>query len=360
MEENKKTIINLNQDDFSKEPIFFGEDMGLQRYDKFRYNNIFGFFKTQLGFFWRPEEVSVQKDRSDFMSLTEQEKFIFTKNLGYQILLDSVQARGIKNITECMSNLESEAFANSWEFFETLHSYSYTYVIKGVYSNPSDVFDTINKDEAIRKRTTSVTHYYDSLIESIPDETLHNKKKKLYLTLMSINILEGIRFYVSFACSYAFAQNKKMEGNAKIIAAINRDENLHLGFTQFVLNKLATEESEGFKEIVEECKPIVIQMFKDAAEEEIEWANYLFENGSLLGLNAQILTEYMKWLTNSRMRSIHLEPIFESVKNPIPWIKHWTESKAVQVAPQESQIQSYVVGNFKNDLEDTDFGEFDL
>ncbi len=360
MKENKKSIMNLSQDDFTKEPIFFGNDLGLQRYDRYRYTNIFNLFKTQLGFFWRPEEVSVQKDRSDYLTLTEQEKFIFTKNLGYQILLDSVQARGIKNLTEHMSNLESEAFANSWEFFETLHSYSYTYVIKAVYSNPSEVFDKISQDKAIEKRTTSVTKYYDDLIDAIPEDGLDSMKKKLYLTLMSINILEGIRFYVSFACSYAFAQNKKMEGNAKIITLINRDENLHLGFTQFIINKLASEESEGFLHIVEECKPLVIQMFKDAAEEEIEWANYLFENGSLLGLNAQILTEYMKWLTNSRMRSIHLEPIFENAKNTIPWIKNWTESKGVQVAPQESEIESYVVGNFKNDLDNTDFGEFDL
>jgi ribonucleoside-diphosphate reductase beta chain len=177
---------------------------------------------------------------------------------------------------------------------------------------------------------------------------------------MSINILEGIRFYVSFACSYAFAQNKKMEGNAKIISSINRDENLHLGFTQFVLNKLATEKSEGFLEVVEECKPLVIQMFKDAANEEIEWADYLFENGSLLGLNSQILTEYMKWLTNSRMRSIHLEPIFDNVKNTIPWIKNWTESKGIQTAPQESEIDSYKIGSFDNDVQDSNFDEFDF
>lgn len=357
--EDKKTIINLDQDDFSKEPLFFGNGMGLQRYDKFRYPNIFNLFKTQIGFFWRPEEISVQKDRGDFMGLTEHEQFIFQKNLGYQILLDSVQARGIKNITECMSNLESEAFANTWEFFETLHSYSYTYIIKGIYSNPSEIFDSINKDEAIKKRTISATKYYDDLIEKIPNETLHDRKKKLYLTLMSINILEGIRFYVSFACSYAFAENKKLNGNALIISLINRDENLHLGFTQYVLNKLATEESEGFLEVVKECEPIVIQMFKDSAQEEIEWAEYLFENGSLLGLNAQILTQYMKWLTNSRMRSIHLEPIFENVKNPIPWIKNWTESKGVQVAPQEAEISAYVVGSFDNDMEDTDFGDYD-
>jgi ribonucleotide reductase beta subunit family protein with ferritin-like domain len=220
----KKSIINLtNNVDFTKEPLFFGQGLNIQRYDKFRYNNIFEFFKKQIGFFWRPEEVAIgSKERTDFASLTDHQRFIFTKNLGYQILLDSIQSRGIANLLEYCSNPEVEAFAKSWEFFETVHSYSYTYIIKNVYPNPSEIFDNILNDPEIIKRTSSVTKYYDDLIDSIPDDSLDTKKKKLYLTLMSINILEGVRFYVSFACSYAFAQNKKMEGNAKIISLINR------------------------------------------------------------------------------------------------------------------------------------------
>lgn len=357
-----KSIINTKQVDYTKEPMFFSKKGGLslQRYDKFRYAKIFELFKQQLSYFWRPEEVNLSKEKGDYNTLTDHEKFIFTKNLGYQILLDSVQSRGISHILEDCSNPEIEAFAKTWEFFETLHSYSYTYIIKNVYTNPSEIFDTILNDKEILKRTSSVTKYYDDLINRIPDDTEHDKKKKLYLTLVSINILEGIRFYVSFACSYCFAQNKKMEGNAKIISLINRDENLHLGFTALLLKYLAENKDEGFQKVVKECEPIVIQMFKDAANEEIEWAQYLFKDGSMLGLNAEILIQYMKWLTNNRMKMIKLEPIFDKVSNPISWINHWTESKDVQVAPQETEITSYVVGALKQDTDDANYDEFNI
>jgi len=356
----KKSIINLNNDvDFTKEPMFFGEGLNIQRYDKFRYPNLFELYKKQLGFFWRPEEVDIAgKDRSDFDTLSKNERFIFTKNLSYQILLDSVQSRGISNLLENCSSPEVEAFSKAWEFMEQLHSYSYTYIIKNVYPNTSDIFDNVLNDAEVLKRTSSVTKYYDELINPLDEGTLSDKKKALYLTLMSINILEGIRFYVSFACSFAFAENKTMEGNAKIIRLICRDENLHLGFTQFVLKKLADEDSEGFKKTVKVCEPLVIQMFKDAAEEEMEWADYLFKDGSMLGLNAEILKKYMMYLTNHRMKTIGLEPIFEKTTNPIPWINDWIENKNVQVAPQETQISSYIVGSTKNDTNTEDYSEF--
>jgi len=312
-----KNIINLREVDYTKEPLFFGEELSIQRYDKFRYEKIFNMFKQHISYFWRPEEVNLSKDKGDFASLTDHEKFIFSKNLGYQILLDSVQSRGISHLLDDCSNPESELFAKTWEFFETLHSYSYTYIIKNIYSNPSDLLDTILKDDEILKRTTSVTKYYDDLIDRIPDDSIDAKKKKLYLTLVSINILEGIRFYVSFACSYCFAQNKKMEGNAKIISFINRDENLHMGFTTHVLRLLADEPSEGFQHIVKECEDIVYQMYKDAAAEEMEWAKYLFKDGTMIGLNSEILIQYMKWLTNNRLKAIRLDAIFEKVPNPI-------------------------------------------
>jgi ribonucleoside-diphosphate reductase beta chain len=355
-----KNIINLREVDYTKEPLFFGAELSIQRYDKFRYEKIFNMFKQHISYFWRPEEVNLSKDRADFNSLTEHERFIFTKNLGYQILLDSVQSRGISHLLQDCSNPESELFAKTWEFFETLHSYSYTYIIKNIYSNPSDVFDTILKDDEILKRTTSVTKYYDDLIDRIPDETIDDKKKKLYLTLVSINILEGIRFYVSFACSYCFAQNKKMEGNAKIISFINRDENLHMGFSTQVLKYLADDPSEGFQHIVKECEPIVIQMYKDAANEEMEWAKYLFKDGAMIGLNAEILIQYMKWLTNNRLKAIRLNPIFDKAVNPINWITNWTESKSIQEAPQETEKESYVVGSFQQLEENESFDEFSI
>jgi ribonucleotide reductase beta subunit family protein with ferritin-like domain len=360
----KKSIINLDTTvDTTKEKLFFGAPLSIQRYDKFKYDQLFNFFKLQLGYFWRPEEVNLGgKERGDFDSLTEHEKFIFTKNLSYQILLDSVQSRGISNLLEHCSNPEVEAFAKTWEFFETLHSYSYTYIIKNVYSDSSEIFDTILSDPEVLKRTSSVTRYYDDLIESVGDKNIseHELKKKFYLTLMSINILEGIRFYVSFACSYCFAENKKMEGNAKIISLINRDENLHLGFTQTLLRLFRDEECEGFQDIVKECEPLVIEMFRDAAKEEMEWADYLFKDGAMLGLNAEILKKYMMHLTNRRMKDIKLEPIFEKTPNPINWINNWTSSGSTQTAPQQTQIEQYVVGAFDQDLDNTSFDEFDF
>lgn len=354
-------LLNLkNNIDFTKEPLFFGEPLNLQRYDRFRYHNLFLMFKEQLGFFWRPEEISVQKDISDYKTLEDYEKFIFTQTIKYQITLDSVQGRGIGHLLKDCSNPEFEAHCKAWEFMETIHSYSYTYVIKNVYPDPAEIFDNILNDEALIKRAVSVTEYYDKLIEDVGDKTLDDRKKQLYLTLVSINILEGIRFYVSFACSYAFAENKKMEGNAKIISMINRDENLHLGGTQLVLNLLRENKSEGFQHIVEECEPLVIQMFKDAAQEEMDWADYLFSNGSMLGLNAEILKKYMMWLTNHRMKAVKLDPIFEKTSNPISWINSWTSSKGVQEAPQETQKQSYVIGSINQDTEKSDFSEFNF
>ena len=357
---NTKSLVNLKNDiDYTKEPVFFGESLNLERYDRFKYVGFFELFKKQLNSFWLPEEIDLSKDRLDYKNMTENEKFIFTSNLKYQILLDSVQSRGIHHLTEDLSNPEVEAFCSAWAMFETLHSYSYTHIIKNVYPIPGEVFDNILNDEQIIKRTVSVTKYYDDMINSLGD-SIEERKKKLYLTLMSINILEGIRFYVSFACSYAFAQNGKMEGNSKIISLINKDENLHLGFTQKLLVDLKTKEDEGFMEVAKECEPIVIEMFKNAAEEEMEWAEYLFKDGAMLGLNSEILKRYMMFLTNQRMKAIKLEPIFERVKNPINWINAWTTSEGTQSAPQETEIDSYNIGSVKSDLNDIKFDEFNF
>lgn len=356
-----KSIINKKNVDTTKQPLFFGEGLNLQRYDKFRYKKLFDLFLQQMSFFWRPEEVDLSgKEKNDFITLTDHEKFIFTKNLSYQILLDSVQGRGISHLLEDCSSPEVEAYCRAWEFFETIHSYSYTYIIKNVYANPSEVFDKVLTDKEVLKRTASVTRYYDDLIESVGDSNVDNRKKKLYLTLVSINILEGVRFYVSFACAYAMAQNKKMEGNAKIISLINRDENLHLAFTQTILKLLRDNKDEGFQHIVKECEDTVIQMYTDAAKEETDWAKYLFKDGSILGLNEKILTQYMQHLTNKRMRGIGLQPIFDDCPNPINWISNWTESKKVQIAPQESEIESYKIGSFQQDMNTINVDEFNF
>lgn len=355
-----KKVINENIVDFTKQPLFFGEGLNIQRYDVFKYKRFFDSYKEQMSFFWRPEEVSLVKDCGDFKKLPEHQQKIFTKNLFYQTLLDSVQARAIPYISAQTSLPEFEACCTTWQFFEQIHSYSYTYIIKNIYPNPTEIFDQIMKDEQIIKRATSVTKYYNDLIESVASDDINDKKKKLYLTLVSVNILEGIRFYVSFACSFCFAQNKTLEGSAKLISLINRDENLHLAITQNVLKMLRTNESEGFVEIAKECEPIVYQMYKDASREEIEWAKYLFEDGSMMGLNAEILEKYMMWLTNKRISGIGLTPFFEKTENPIGWIKAFTDSKDVQVAPQETEIESYKIGAIKNDIETMDFSKFEI
>jgi ribonucleoside-diphosphate reductase beta chain len=352
-----KSIINTLNHDQSKEPMFFGKSLGLQRYDKSRYSTILKFYKQQKGFFWDPEELNLSKDSSDFKTMDMGKKHIFVKNLSYQILLDSVQGRGIHHIIDHTSNPEIEAFGKWWEAFEVLHSESYSHLIATMFSNPEDVFDEILNDTEVLKRAASVTSYYDELIEMMGEDASEDAmKKQFYLTLVSINILEGIRFYVSFACAYAFAEQGSLIGNAQMIGLIQRDENLHLGFTQFVLKKLRDEPSEGFQHIVEECEDLVYQMYKDAAQEEIEWAEYLFKDGEMIGLNSEILKKYMMFLTNSRMKVIGLTPLFDDIKkNPIPWITKWTDSKSTQVAPQETEITSYVIGGTKNDLGDVDF-----
>ncbi len=354
-----KSVINKLNIDSTKEPMFFGEDLNLERYDRTRYKANLDFFKEQISFFWRPEEVDLERETADWTKLSDPQKHIFIKNLSYQILLDSVQGRGIKHIIEHASNPEIEAFGSWWQSMEVMHSYSYSWLIMNLFSKPSEVFDEILNDEEILKRASSVTKYYDDLIEKAGNGTSERDlKKQFYLTLVSINILEGIRFYVSFACAYGFAERQLMEGNAKIIQLIQRDENLHLGFTQFVLKKLRDEPSEGFQDIVSECEETVIQMYKDAAQEEIEWADYLFKDGEMIGLNSEILKKYMMFLTNSRMKVIGLKPIFEPTKNPIPWIKNWTDSKAIQVAPQETEIASYVIGSIKNNISKANFKDF--
>ena len=337
-----KKLINSMSVDNREQPLFFGEGMGMQRYDIPKYKQIDNFYDKQWLFFWKPQEISLNKDKEDFASLTDNERRIFTQNLGYQILLDSVQSRGIIHLLEYCSNTELESFLELWAVFEGIHSKSYSYIIQNVYPDPTKVLDQLSRDENIMERAYGVTKYYDDLINSMDDDSVHEKKKKVYLTLVSIQILEAVRFYISFACSYYFDEMGKMTGNSKIIQLINRDENLHVGFTNFLIKTLTGNEVEGFQDVVKECKPIVEQMWRDAADEEIKWAKYLFKDDDLFGLNAEILEKYMYYLCNLRMKNCGMKRIFETTKNPILWIQKYTNSSAVQNAPQESENISYL------------------
>ena len=375
------TVFNTEEGDTKKQPMFFGKPLGIQRYDSYKYPQFENLTKQQLGYFWRPEEVSLQKDRGDFQSLRPEQKHIFTSNLKYQTMLDSVQGRapGMAFIPYC-SLPELEACMECWSFMEMIHSRSYTYIVKNVYSNPEDVFDTILKDEKILKRAASVTEAYDEFINQAhqwdqsnnwrDDWSTHpnakweikDLKRQLYRAIANVNILEGIRFYVSFACSFAFGELKLMEGSAKIISLIARDENQHLAITQNIINNWRKGDDPDMKEIVKEEEEWTYKQFDLCVNEEKRWAEYLFKDGSMIGLNDKLLYNYVEWIANKRMRAIGLKPVYDiaAAHNPLPWTQHWISSKGLQVAPQETEVESYVVGGIKQDVKKDTFSGFKL
>jgi len=375
------TVFNTQDVDTKKQPMFFGQPLGIQRYDSYKYPVFDKLTTQQLGYFWRPEEVSLQKDRGDYQTLRPEQKHIYTSNLKYQIMLDSVQGRGpgMAFIPYC-SLPELEACMEVWGFMEMIHSRSYTYIIKNVYPDPSEVFDTIIKDQRILERAKSVTESYDDFIRSAQQygtsdtwihnlegvdyakDTIRDVKRKLYRAIANVNILEGIRFYVSFACSFAFGELKLMEGSSKIISLIARDENQHLAITQNILNKWKDGDDPEMKQIAKEEEDWVYSMFERAVNEEKRWADYLFKDGSMIGLNDKLLHQYVEWIANRRMKSIGLKPSYDipAKNNPLPWTSHWISSKGLQVAPQQTQVQSYVVGGIKQDVKKDTFAGFKL
>jgi ribonucleoside-diphosphate reductase beta chain len=354
-----QTILNKKNVNYLEQPLFLGEDLSLQRYDKFKYPVFFDLYKKQLEFFWRPEEIELKKDRNDFKNdeiMTPNERFIFTSNLKYQTMMDSVICRGVPTLLNYVSNPELEACMNVWQFFEQVHSYSYTYIIKNVYNDPSEILDSCLTDKEILNRADVAIKEYNALRELGNSTKKKNLKKQIYLTLISVNILEAIRFYVSFICAFAFAENKKMIGNADIIKLIKRDEALHLYNTQEIIKILRTVPEEGFVEIASECEEEACRMFDSAATEEKAWSQYLFKDGSIIGLNDRVMSEYIDWLCMTRRKNIGL-PYEKGYKNPIAgWTDPWMNSESVQVAPQEHEITSYKIGASKNDLEDIDLG----
>ncbi len=364
--------------DARKEPMFFGQTVNVARYDQQKYEVFERLIEKQLSFFWRPEEVDVSQDRIDYQALPPHEQHIFISNLKYQTLLDSIQGRSPNvALLPLVSLPELETWIETWAFSETIHSRSYTHIIRNIVNDPAVVFDDIVVNEQIIKRAEDIAGYYDELIEltqywQLLGEGAHQVngktvvvsrrelKKKLYLCLMSVNALEAIRFYVSFACSFAFAERELMEGNAKIIKMIARDEALHLTGTQHMLNILREgsddpEMAEIARELHDEC----FALFKKAAEQEKEWAAYLFKDGSMLGLNKDILCQYVEFITNVRMQGVGLPLAFDADRqNPLPWINTWLNSDNVQVAPQEVEISSYLVGQIDSEVNPDDLGDF--
>ena len=375
------TVFNTNKVDTTKQKMFFGAPLGVQRYDQFKYPVFDKLTQTQLGYFWRPEEVSLQKDRADYQTLRPEQKHIFTANLKYQILLDSVQGRGPGMAFSPFCSLpELEGAMNIWQTMEMIHSRSYTYIIKNVYPDPTEVLDTIVDDDRILERAKSVTAAYDEFLQASQEWGAGNRweqaleqvdsaqwelkelKRKLYRAVVNVYILEGIRFYVSFACSFAFGELKMMEGNAKIIGLIARDESQHMTITQNIIKKWLEGDDPDMREIAKEEEENIIEMFKQCVEEEKNWAEYLFKDGSMIGLNDKLLSKYVEWIANRRMKSIGLKPIFDvpANNNPLPWTEHWLNSKSMQVAPQETEVESYLIGGIKQDVSENTFAGFKL
>lgn len=383
------SVFTKEKNDQLKEPMFFGQNVNVARYDQQKHAIFESLIEKQLSFFWRPEEIDVSRDAIDYRNLPEHEKHIFISNLKYQTLLDSVQGRGPNAAFLPIASIpELETWIETWSFSETIHSRSYTHIIRNIVNDPSVVFDDIVDNEAIQKRASAVSKYYDDLIlesqlyqihgegiwyhqdsnggvqvykdndgsEYLKQVTLRELKRKLYLCIQSVNALEAIRFYVSFSCSFSFAERKLMEGNAKIIKFIARDEALHLVGTQWMINLMNSgRDDPEMKEIAEECKEESAQLFLDVVEQEKEWAKYLFKDGSMIGLNYDILVAYLEFITNERMSVIDLgKPFPERTKNPLPWMNNWLVSDNVQVAPQEVEISSYLVGQIDAKVGDLD------
>lgn len=361
------------------EPMFMGNSVNVARYDQQRHPIFENIIEKQLSFFWRPEEVDVSKDRADWQSLTDCEKHIFISNLKYQTLLDSVAARSVNVcLLPLVSLPELETWIETWAFAETIHSRSYTHIIRNLFANPAEVFDDIVLNENIIERAADISKYFDEIIMmshifNIQGEGTYdiegkqvevnklNIKRRLYMAICAINALEAIRFYVSFACSFAFAERELLEGNAKIIRLIARDEALHLTGTQHMLNLWADgrddpEMAEVAKEMHEEGR----QLFMDVVEQEKAWADYLFKDGSMIGMNAAILKQYVEYIANQRLLAIGYDAPFEIKTNPLPWMNSYLVSDNVQVAPQEAEISSYLVGQVDASVDSSDFADMEL
>ena len=373
------SVLNKNNKSHLKNLAFLDPNggNGIQRYDVVKYRQFEKLTDRQLGFFWRPEEVDVMRDAKDFKDLTPYEQHIFTSNLKRQIVLDSVQGRSPNLALLPLATIpEIETWIETWAFNETIHSRSYTHIIRNVYADPTKVFDEMMDIQEILDCGDEVSKYYDDLIEyqkmyeylGAGTHTVNGKKvvvdkyelkKRLWLCLNSVNVLEGIRFYVSFACSWAFAELKKMEGNAKIIKLIARDENVHLASSQHLLKMLPGDDKDFIK-IKKECEPEVVKMFKTAVEQEESWAKYLFKDGSMIGLNESLLCDYIEWIANKRMGTLGLESPYKGGSNPLPWTQKWISGGEVQVAPQETEISSYTIGAVKQDVDENTFNGFTL
>nr|WP_236304147.1 class Ia ribonucleoside-diphosphate reductase subunit beta [Escherichia coli] len=366
------TVFNTQQVDVLNEPMFFGSGLGLARYDIQRHKVFEELIEKQLSFFWRPEEVNLMLDSAQFNKLPQFQQDIFTNNLKYQSLLDSIQGRAPSAVLMALiSDPSLDTWVATWTFSETIHSRSYTHIMRNLYTDPSKVFDEIVLDEAIMKRAESIGKYYDDVLvktrlyqnaleeyhefsEGVK-QAKYELMRSLYLCLHVINALEAIRFYVSFACTFNFHKNMEiMEGNAKIMKFIARDEQLHLKGTQYIIRQLQSGiDGDEWVQIAKECEQEAVDIFMEVNRQEKEWAAHLFKDGTCPGINTQSMCAFVDYLTVSRMKQCGLPcPITDApTKHPYPWIREYLNSDLVQAAPQEVEISSYLVAQIDNDVD---------
>jgi ribonucleoside-diphosphate reductase beta chain len=351
-----KTVLNKKNIDQLKNPMFFGEDLSLQRYDQIKYQKFYDLYDQQLNFFWRPQEVSLVKDISDYKSLSDEERFVFDSNLKFQTMTDSMLSRSIHELMKYVTNPELEICMNTWSFFETIHSNSYTYILNNVYPDATKFFNSVLEDPEIVKRATAISGKYDQLLSGGTDE-----RQRLYDAILATQITEGLIFYVSFACSFYFGYRGKMEGNSKIIKFISRDENLHVAITQNIMKNWMNNPDEGFQDVVKKNEDKVYAAYEMAVNAEKDWADYLFSKGNLVGLTSESLKHYIEWLANNRLSSLGYKKIYPNAKNnPLSgWLDSYYDSKKLQVAPQETELSSYVKG-VDNTINENVFAGFKL
>jgi len=352
-----KSVLNVKNIDYTKQPLFFGEDLNLQRYDRFKYPIFFELFKKQEEFFWWPHEIALAKDKSDYRDLSSEERFVFDTNLRFQTLGDSMLSRSIHSLKEHVTNPELEICMNTWARFEGIHSYSYSYLLNNVHPDASKFFDSIMEDKEIVSRAELIRSNYDKIL----GDDKKDLKDKVFNCVLATNVMEGLVFYISFACSFYFGYRGKMEGNAKIIKFIQRDEALHFGITQNLLKIFKEEDKEGFTSTYKKNEDKIYAVYEQATKNEIEWAQYLFSKGSLLGLNAGVLEGYSKWLCDNRLRSLGLKKIYNVKENPIAgWLDSYLDSSKVQVAPQETEISTYKIGARDTNITEDIFDDIKL
>ena len=358
------STFNKNAVDHLKQPMFFGEELNTARYDVMKYPKFDDFTTQQLSYFWRPEEVSLSDDINDFknkMNPTEQRIYIL--NLQYQTLLDSVQGRSPNlALLPIVSIPELETWIETWSFSETIHSRSYTHIIRNVFDNPTKVIDDIMLTPEITERAGMVTDAYDKLIALIHDKNAsgYDKRVALFKCVLSVYALESIRFYVSFVCSFSFVERGLMEGNGKIMTLIARDENLHQGATHYILTRwIKGVDDPMMTEIAKDHRHLIKEVMMDTYYQECAWSDFLFSEGGIQGINSEVLKSYLGWLTNERTKDLGEEVFIEDapLQNPLPWVDSYLKASSRQVAPQEAEISSYMVGSI--DVSDVDL-DFEL